>query len=97
MLKFLVSLFHDTKLNSHGAQLIFSTHDTAILDQKYLRRDQVWFVDKKKDHSTKLYPLSDFSPRKDREDLSKNYLLGRYGALPYFKGVASAMGVESGQ
>jgi AAA15 family ATPase/GTPase len=97
MLKFLVSLFHDPRLNSHGAQLIFSTHDTAILDQKYLRRDQVWFVDKKKDHSTKLYPLSDFSPRKGREDLSKNYLLGRYGALPYFKGVASAMGVESGQ
>lgn len=97
MLKFLVSLFHNEKLNSSGAQLIFSTHDTAIMDQKYLRRDQVWFVDKKKDHSSKLYPLSDFSPRKDREDLGKNYLLGKYGALPYFKDIANAMGVESGK
>jgi len=97
MLKFLVSLFHDTTLNSSGAQLIFSTHDTAILDQKNLRRDQVWFVDKKKDHSTKLYPLTDFSPRKDREDLSKNYLLGRYGALPYFKSIVTAMGDGSGK
>jgi AAA15 family ATPase/GTPase len=94
MLRFIVSVFNNTTLNPSGAQLIFSTHDTSIMDQKYLRRDQVWFVDKKKDQSSRLYPLSDFSPRKGHEDLGKNYLSGRYGALPYFKGVATAMGFE---
>lgn len=95
MLKFIISVFHNKKINSSGAQLIYSTHDTSIMDQKSLRRDQVWFVEKKKDQSSRLYPLSDFSPRKDREDLGKNYLLGRYGALPYFKGIADAMGVDA--
>lgn len=93
MLRFIVGLFNDSATNRTGAQLIFTTHDTSLLDQKYFRRDQVWFVDKKKDHSSKLYPLSDFSPRKDREDVGKNYLLGKYGALPYFREIAISMGI----
>lgn len=97
MVNFLVGLFNDKKVNSGKAQLIFSTHDTAILDQRYLRRDQVWFVEKKRDNSSRLYPLTTFSPRKNHEDLAKNYLHGRYGALPYFKSVADAMGVHGGE
>lgn len=96
MVRFLVSMFHDPEINKTGAQLIFTTHDTTILDQQYLRRDQVWFVEKKKDHSSRLYPLTTFSPRKDRDDIEKNYLYGRYGALPYFKNVASSMGLLNG-
>ena len=86
-------MFHDTRLNCKNAQLIFTTHETSILDQTLLRRDQVWFVDKDDYNATSLYPLSDFSPRKAVENLEKNYLQGRYGAIPYFQTVANVFGV----
>lgn len=79
----LVELFHSPTINTKGAQIIFSTHDTSLLDQDIFRRDQVWFVEKDRDQSSKLYPLSDFSPRKN-EALERGYLMGRYGALPFF-------------
>lgn len=79
----LVSLFHSSEHNTKGAQLIFSTHDTSLLDMNVFRRDQIWFVEKDHDQATKIYPLSDFSPRKN-EALEKGYLSGRYGALPFF-------------
>jgi len=97
MVRFLISWFHSNEINKCGAQLIFTTHDTTILNQDFLRRDQVWFVEKKEDNSTRLFPLTTFSPRKGRDDIERNYLLGRYGALPYFREVASAMGVVHGE
>lgn len=93
MVRFLVSLFHNKETNPHGAQLIFTTHDTSILNQEIFRRDQVWFCEKDKAQSSTLKPLSDFSPRKGTENLEKGYLSGRYGALPYLKDVKVAMGV----
>lgn len=83
MLRFLLSLFHNSELNKNNAQLVFSTHDTSLLDTDIFRRDQIWFVEKDQDQASKLYPLTDFSPRKD-EALEKGYLMGRYGALPFF-------------
>jgi AAA15 family ATPase/GTPase len=80
--RYIISLFHNSEVNRNHAQLIFTTHDTTILDNELLRRDQIWFVEKDTDQTTQLYPLSDFSPRKD-EALQKGYLQGRYGALPY--------------
>ncbi|MBI3188886.1 MAG: ATP-binding protein [Gammaproteobacteria bacterium] len=79
----LVELFHNPEINNKGAQLIFSTHDTSLLDRELFRRDQIWFVEKDQDQASKLYPLSDFSPR-NKEALERGYLLGRYGALPFF-------------
>lgn len=64
------------------AQLVFTTHDTTLLSQRIMRRDQVWFVEKDKAQSTQLYSLADFSPRKN-EALEKGYLSGRYGAIPF--------------
>lgn len=66
------------------AQLIFTTHDTTLLSQKLLRRDQVWFMEKDDKSSTRLYPLSDFSPR-DNEAIERGYLNGRYGGIPFLK------------
>jgi AAA15 family ATPase/GTPase len=97
LLRFLVAQFHNPKVNRFNAQLIFTTHDTSILDQKFLRRDQVWFVEKKPDNSSLLYSLMEFSPRKDREQLERSYLEGRYGALPYFKNITDAMGMANGK
>lgn len=67
--------------NKSGAQLIFTTHNTNLLDASLLRRDQIWFTEKENDGGTRLYPLSDYHPRKE-ESLQKGYLAGRYGAIP---------------
>ena len=81
--KFIVELFHDPGDNPNGAQLIFTTHNTNLLDQDLFRRDQIWFteMDPKKG-STDLYSLVEYSPRKDK-DIEKGYLVGRYGAIPF--------------
>jgi len=83
MVKFLVDLFHNKQSNLKNAQLVFTTHETSILDQNIFGRDQIWFCEKDKNKSTSIYPLSDFSVRKGSENLEKSYLSGRYGALPY--------------
>lgn len=84
----LVRLFHRPEVNTGGAQLIFTTHDTSLLDAYGLfRRDQIWFVEKRPDQSSLLYPLLDFSPRKN-EALERGYLQGRYGALPFLRNQA---------
>lgn len=75
-------LHHDREGNT--AQLIFTTHDTTLLSQKILRRDQIWFMEKDKQSATQLYPLSDFSPR-DTEAVERGYLNGRYGGIPFLK------------
>jgi len=82
MVRFIVEFIHNPKLNKHNAQIIFTIHDSSILDNSLLRRDQVWFVEKDKQQSTQLYPLTDFKPR-PKESLQKGYLEGRYGALPF--------------
>lgn len=66
------------------AQLIFTTHDTTLLSQKLLRRDQVWFMEKDARQATRLYPLSDFSAR-ENEAIERGYLNGRYGGIPFLK------------
>lgn len=79
----LVRLFHRPEVNTGGAQLIFTTHDTSLLDAPDLfRRDQVWLVEKDSDQASELVSLSEFSPRKN-EALERGYLMGRYGGIPF--------------
>lgn len=85
LVQFLVQLFHNKESNPNNAQLVFTTHETSILNQDVFRRDQIWFCEKDDSNSTTLYPLTDFSPRKGRENLELAYLSGRYGALPFIK------------
>lgn len=77
----LVKLFRSEN-NPSNAQLIFTTHDTTLLDAELLRRDQIWFAEKSQEGATQLYSLLEFSPRK-QEALERGYLLGRYGAIPF--------------
>lgn len=63
-------------------QLIFTTHETNLLDQKIFRRDEIWFTEKNKEGSTDLYSLSDFNVHKTI-DIQKGYLSGRYGSIPF--------------
>jgi len=77
----LIKFIQNPKLKRKGAQLIFATHDTTLLEPDLFRRDQIWFTEKDQHSSTRLYPLSDYKPRKD-EAIQKGYLSGRYGAIP---------------
>ena len=83
LVQYIIELFYNEKVNVNNAQLIFSTHDTNLLSLDIFRRDQIWFTEKDiKKGSTDLYPLDDFSVRKN-ENIQKGYLMGRYGAIPF--------------
>ncbi len=80
----IISMFQNPQTNKRSAQLIFNSHDGTILDGSStwsLGRDQIWFTEKYIDGDTRLYPLHDFSPRRD-EDIAGRYFQGRYGAVP---------------
>lgn len=79
--KLLVREHLETDKNSKS-QLIMTTHETSLLDVSLLRRDEIWFIQKRKNGDSKLYSLSNFQPRYDK-DIRKDYLLGRYGAIPF--------------
>ncbi|MEU3015843.1 ATP-binding protein [Nocardiopsis sp. NPDC007018] len=80
-----IALFQDEEQNPHGAQLVFTSHDAALLGrvrgEEVLMRDHIWFVDKDDRGRSTLYPLSDFKPRGD-DSRARRYLVGRYGAVP---------------
>ena len=82
--------FLNPEQNPKNAQLIFTTHDSWQLDSKLLRRDEIWFTEKAENGVSTLYSLADFVDedgskiRKD-ENYEKNYLLGKYGAVPSMK------------
>ena len=84
--------FLNPKINTNHAQLVFTTHDTWQLSNQLLRRDEIWFVEKDVDGLSSLYSLADFVDedgvriRKD-ESYEKNYLLGKYGAIPDLKSI----------
>ena len=80
--RYILRMLHNPSLSTKGAQMWMTTHDTSLLDPYLIRRDQVWFVEKKKDQSTEFYALMDFSPRKN-EAIERGYLQGRYGAIPF--------------
>ena len=83
--KHLVEMMQNPEINTNGAQLIFTTHDTMMLNLSFLRRDQIWFVGKNDQTlSSSLFSLWDFSVRKD-ENIQKGYLQGRYGAIPFLE------------
>lgn len=94
LIRHIVKLFMNPEVNRKGAQLIFNTHDTNLLNVEYLRRDQIWFTEKDKQDSTDLYSLVEFidsEGRKVRNDGSfeKDYLNGRYGAIPLIGGLGN--------
>ena len=81
--------FLNPEINKNHAQLVFTTHDSWQLSGNGLRRDEIWFTEKNEDGVSNLYSLADFVDdgvkiRKD-ENYEKNYLLGKYGAIPSLK------------
>jgi len=87
LVRHILGLFLSTATNPKGAQILFSTHNTSLMDKELLRRDQIWLTDKGSDQATVLASLSDYSPRKS-EAFEKGYLEGRYGAIPVLESLA---------
>ncbi|MCX4394928.1 MULTISPECIES: ATP-binding protein [unclassified Streptomyces] len=83
----LVGMFQSPEINRAGAQLVFSTHEAALLGRNVrteLFRDQVWFTEKDPHTlATRLFPMTEFSVRDSADNLEKRYLGGRYGAVPH--------------
>lgn len=80
--KKIVELFN-SKINKNGAQLIFVTHDTNLLDNSILRRDQIYFTEKNKLSQTVVYSLADFKGVRNDASYEKDYINGKYGAIPF--------------
>lgn len=81
LLKFIIDLFYTER---SMAQLIYTTHDTTLMDKKFFRRDQIWFVQKDEFGYSELLALSDFKVRSDAS-FEKDYLAGVYGGIPLLK------------
>lgn len=78
-MEFILNLFN----SSDSAQLIFTTHNTYLLNLKKFRKDQIYFVNKDVNGSSDLYSLYDFKDVKDSIDVEKAYLQGQFDAIPY--------------
>jgi AAA15 family ATPase/GTPase len=81
LLKFIIDLFYE---GDSKAQLIYTTHDTTLMDKKFFRRDQILFVQKDEFGYSELFALSDFKVRSDAS-FEKDYLAGVYGGIPFIK------------
>ncbi|MDO8713713.1 MAG: ATP-binding protein [Polynucleobacter sp.] len=82
LVRFLVQLFQNNRTNPNGAQLLFSTHDTSLLDQTIMRRDQIWFCEKDDVQATQLKQLKQYKVIKGRENIEAYYHAGYYAAVP---------------
>ena len=89
--RYIINLFHNSEKNIGNGQLIYSTHDTVNLNKETFRRDEIWFAEKDKNGISEIYSLSDYimedengNAKKVRNDATynKDYLTGRYGAIP---------------
>lgn len=79
----LISLFNSKKINKKNAQLIFATHNTLIMNKGILRRDQIYLVKKDKYGESDLYSLLDYKKVRNDATYNKDYLMGKYEAVPY--------------
>lgn len=82
LVKFIISQFQNKSTNPKGAQLIFTTHNTELMNLELIRKDQIFLVDKQDgDGASELYNISDFNTR-TTDNIRKGYLIGKYGATP---------------
>jgi uncharacterized protein len=92
----IIRLFNSNETNPNNAQLIFTTHDTSLLNNTLFRRDQIWFAEKNEHGATDLYSLAEFKVRNDAS-YEKEYVQGRYGAIPFIGDIHQLTGERNGQ
>ena len=94
LLRYVISMFKNRKINKHGAQLLFTSHDIATMKNTVFRRDEIWFAAMNEQRSSQIYSLYEIR-REDNERVNstaafdKQYLEGRYGADPYLQNMLS--------
>ncbi len=93
----LVGLFGDPASNPRHAQLIFTTQDTNLLDGALLRRDQIWFVEKDSRGRSDLYSLAEIKGTRNDLQFERNYIQGRFGAVPFVGDLAAMLGEAYGE
>lgn len=82
LVDYIIAKFQSKSSNPLGAQIIFTTHNTELMNETLIRKDQIYFVDKSQsDGFSELYTISEFST-KTSDNIRKGYLLGKYGAIP---------------
>ena len=90
LLRYIISLFTNKKINKNGAQLLFTSHDMSTMKNDVFRRDEIWFAALNKERSSEIYSLYEIR-REDGSRINatasydKQYLEGRYGADPYLR------------
>ena len=94
--RFFIQAALDSDEEHRHNQLIVTTHDTNLLDLDLLRRDEIWFVEKDESGASHLYALAEFKTRPDLK-IEKGYLNGRFGAVPFIRGVHALRGAASQQ
>ncbi len=87
----IVRLFNNASSNPNHAQIIFTTQDTNLLDKELLREDQIWFIEKDSKGASHLYSLAEFKGVRNDLALERNYIQGRFGAIPYLGDLAAAL------
>ncbi len=90
----LISLFNSKKINKKNAQLIFASHNTLIMNKNILRRDQIYLIEKDKYGVSDLYSLLDYKKVRNDASYNKDYLMGKYGGVPYLGNFESLFGEE---
>lgn len=99
LLRYVISMFTNPKINRHGAQLLFTSHDMSTMKNTVFRRDEIWFAALDESHNSEIYSLYEIR-REDNERVNstaafdKQYLEGRYGADPYLQNMLNGGGWE---
>ena len=87
--KKIIELFNNPKTNPKNAQILVVTHDTNLLNARTFRRDQILFVEKNKNEESHIYSLAEFKGVRNDASFEKDYLDGRYGAVPFLNNFSS--------
>lgn len=85
--EFIIKMFQNERINKHHAQLILTTHDINLMDEKSLRLDQIWLMQKKADGSSELYSLADFDGIDEDTNIKEWYMAKRFGGLPKIESI----------
>lgn len=83
--RYIISIFQNKEFNKNQSQLLFTTHDTNLLDLNFMRRDQIWFAEKDDYGASDYYSLYNLNNVRKTENIQKNYIRGKYGAIPFLK------------
>ncbi len=79
----IVSLFNSREMNPNGAQLVFTSQDTNLLDQSLFDKEQIWFTEKDGCGQSHLVSLAEYKDVRKEHKIERNYIMGKYGAVPY--------------